>query len=83
MKKLFSLLLALAMLLSLVSVASADENITLTVMMYERGNTTNTYGSATDNYWTRWMQTNFGDPNGITLEYIPVPVPMRPRRSTP
>ena len=53
MKKLFSLLLALAMLLSLVSVASADENITLTVMMYERGNTTNTYGSATDNYWTR------------------------------
>ena len=73
MKKLMSLLLALAMLLSLVSIATAEENITLTVMMYERGNTTNTYGSATDNYWTRWMQTNFGDPNGITLEYIPVP----------
>ncbi|MFR6327592.1 MAG: extracellular solute-binding protein [Eisenbergiella sp.] len=29
--------------------------------------------SATDNYWTRWIQQEFGDPNNITLKYIPVP----------
>ena len=73
MKKMLSILLALAMLLGMVGTVCADENITLTVMVYERGNTTNTYGSATDNYWTRWIQQAFGDPNGITVEYIPVP----------
>ena len=73
MKKMLSILLALAMLLGMVGTVCADENITLTVMVYERGNTTNTYGSATDNYWTRWVQQAFGDPNGITVEYIPVP----------
>lgn len=52
---------------------STGEATTLTVMVYERGNTTETYGSATDNYWTRWIQQEFGDPNNITLEYIPVP----------
>lgn len=73
MKKLLSVLLALALVLSMVGFASADENVTLSIMIYERGNTTNTYGSVTDNYWTRWMQENFGDPNGITLKYVPVP----------
>lgn len=52
---------------------SSAEPTTLTVMVYERGNTTETYGSATDNYWTRWIQQEFGDPNNITIEYIPVP----------
>lgn len=73
MKKLLSLILTLTMLLGMACAASAEENVLLTIMIYERGNTTNTYGSATDNYWTRWMQTNFGDSNGITLKYIPVP----------
>lgn len=73
MKKLLSILLTLVMLLSLTGMALANENIKLTVMMYERGNTTNTYGSATENYWTKWIQSNFGDPNGISIEYIPVP----------
>lgn len=73
MKKMLSILLAIAMLLGMVGTVMADDNITLTVMVYERGNTTNTYGSATDNYWTRWVQEAFGDPNGITVEYVPVP----------
>lgn len=55
------------------SAASNGETVKLSVAVYERGNTTNTYGSATDNYWTRWMQSEFGDPNGIELEYIPIP----------
>ena len=52
--------------------APADAT-TLSVMIYERGNTTETYGSATDNYWTRWIQQEFGDPNNITLTFVPVP----------
>lgn len=52
---------------------SKAEATTLTVMMYERGNTTETYGSATDNYWSQWIQKEFGDPNNITVTYIPVP----------
>ncbi len=55
------------------SQASQAEPTTLSIMMYDRGNTTETYGSATDNYWTRWIQQEFGDPNNITLTYIPVP----------
>nr|WP_300850717.1 extracellular solute-binding protein [uncultured Acetatifactor sp.] len=49
------------------------EATTLSVMMYDRGNTTETYGSATDNYWTHWVQKEFGDPNNITVTFVPVP----------
>lgn len=73
MKKLLSVLLVLALAVSMVGFAAAEENVTLTVMIYDRGNTTNTYGTVTDNYWTRWVQTTFGDPNGITVKYVPVP----------
>ncbi|WP_029390125.1 extracellular solute-binding protein [Paenibacillus peoriae] len=29
--------------------------------------------TVTDNYWTRYAQKQFGDPNGIELSYVPVP----------
>lgn len=74
MKKTLSTLLVLSMLLGMTGIAlAADNPVTLKVMIYDRGNTTNTYGSATDNHWTRWVQTAFGDPNGIKVEYVPVP----------
>jgi putative aldouronate transport system substrate-binding protein len=25
-----------------------------------------------DNYWTKWVQDNFGTPNNITIEYVPI-----------
>lgn len=52
---------------------STADPATLTVMVYERGNTTETYGSATDNYWTRWIRQEFLESNNINVEYIPVP----------
>ncbi len=75
MKKIVVWSLVLAMLLTLfpLSLAFADDMVTLRVEVYDRGNTTATYGSITDNYWTRWMQKNFGDPNNIKLEYVAVP----------
>lgn len=75
MKRILSVMLALVLLLGVMPMvaAMADDMITLKVGVYERGNTTNTYGTVTDNYWTRWMQSEFGDPNNIKLEYIPIP----------
>ena len=49
------------------------EQVNLRVSIFDRGNTTSEYGSATDNYWTRWMQKTFGDTNGINLEYVAIP----------
>lgn len=85
-KKVVSVVMASAMALSLGGCGGSSgkentdsqgkesgESKKLTVMVYERGNTTETYGSATDNYWTQWIQKEFGDPNNITLEYVPVP----------
>lgn len=73
MKKVLVITLALAMLFSTCYIAVAEEQVTLKVAVYERGNTTAAYGTATDNYWTRWIQEKFGDPNGIKLEYVPIP----------
>jgi putative aldouronate transport system substrate-binding protein len=76
MRKLFCLALALtvAACAGIVPTAYASSNtVTLQVSVFERGNTTNTYGTVSDNYWTRWVQKEFGDPNGINVEYIPIP----------
>ena len=27
---------------------------------------------ADNNYWTKWIQKNFGDPNNITMKFVPV-----------
>ena len=77
-KRFLSTMLASTFVLGLTGYGSSavfadEENTTLRIMVYDRGNTTETYGSATDNYWTRWLQKDFGDPNNITLEYVAVP----------
>lgn len=48
-----------------------EENITLRIPVYDRGQT----GQApvTDNYWTKYVQENFGDKHNITVEYISIP----------
>lgn len=51
---------------------SSSGNVTLQIEVFERGEAP-TGTSVTDNYLTRYAQTNFGDPNGIKLEYVPVP----------
>nr|WP_248930934.1 extracellular solute-binding protein [Paenibacillus hamazuiensis] len=48
------------------------KQVTLRVEMFDRGNAP-AGQSATDNYWTKWMQEKFGTPNNIKLEYVPVP----------
>ncbi|MBQ6382189.1 MAG: extracellular solute-binding protein [Clostridia bacterium] len=80
MKKVWSLILALALLLTMVSIVPAataeeifryDEPITLKVSVFDRGNTG---GTAVDNnHWSKWIQENFGDPRNIKIEWVVIP----------
>ena len=46
------------------------ENVTLTIPVYDRG--VADVPDVTSNYWTRWIQENFGDPYNITVEFEPI-----------
>ncbi|MGO4108289.1 extracellular solute-binding protein [Paenibacillus sp. YAF4_2] len=52
---------------------TSKEKVTLKVEVFDRGNAPAGAGPVTDNYWTQWIQKNFGDPNNIKLEFVPVP----------
>ena len=45
-------------------------NVTLKVPVYDRG--VEGVPTVNDNYWTKWIQTNFGDKYNITVEYVPI-----------
>ncbi len=45
-------------------------NITLKVAVYDRG--VEGVPTVDDNYWTKWVQENFGDKYNITVKYIPI-----------
>lgn len=78
MKKILSLVLALAMVMSFMLTANAEsevyrfeEPVTLRVSVFDRGNAGGT--APDDNYWTKWIQENFGDPRNITIEWVVIP----------
>ena len=85
MKRFVSLLLTLALVLGLgiVSVASAEEatgieswepfadRVTITVPVYDRSK--EGYPAVDDNYWTQWVQENFGDKYNIDVQYVAIP----------
>ena len=80
MKKILALILAAMMLLALVPAASADvpadwapfaENVTIKVAVYDRGQ--EGVPPVEENYWTKWIQENFGDKYNITVQYVAIP----------
>ncbi len=80
MKKFLSLVLAAALLLSLVSLSTAEEaaawepfaeNVTITIPVYDRGQAG--VPNVEDNYWTKWIQENFGDKYNVTVKYVAIP----------
>ena len=74
MKKLFSLLIVLAMLLALMPAVFAEgfaENVTITIPVYDRGQAG--VPNVEDNYWTNWIQENFGNQYNITVKYVGIP----------
>lgn len=82
MKRTVTLLLVFAMALSLAGFASAEaatgmaawtpfeENVELQIPVYDRG--VAGLPSVQDNYWTQWIQENFGDPYNITVKFVPI-----------
>ncbi len=80
MKRILSLILALALLLGVAAVAGAEvpadwepfaERVTISVPVYDRSK--EGYPAVDDNYWTNWIQTEFGDKYNITVKYIAIP----------
>lgn len=81
MKKLLSLVLAVAMLMSIGFTATAetassdvyrfDQQVTLKVSVFDRGNAGGT--APDDNFYTQWIQENFGDPRNIKIEWVVIP----------
>jgi len=84
MKKLVSLLLALCLVIGIASFAGADEaatgiaswepfaeRVTITVPVYDRSKAG--YPAVDDNYWTKWIQANFGDKYNIDVQYVAIP----------
>lgn len=47
------------------------ENVTLQVPVYDRGQ--EGVPTVDSNYWTQWVQENFGDKYNITVEYVGIP----------
>ena len=84
MKRFLSLLLTLALVLSLgvVTAASAEETgiaswepfaerVKITVPVYDRSK--EGYPPVDDNYWTQWIQENFGEKYNIDVQYVAIP----------
>lgn len=47
-----------------------ESNVTLKVPVYDRG--VEGVPTVNDNYWTKWIQENFGDKYNITVEFVPI-----------
>ncbi|NLM11751.1 MAG: extracellular solute-binding protein, partial [Clostridiaceae bacterium] len=45
--------------------------VTIQIPVYDRG--VEGQAPVDDNYWTRWIQSEFGDKNNITVEYVAIP----------
>ncbi len=80
MKKILALALTAVMLLSMLPAALATtdpawepfaENVSITIPVYDRGQAG--VPNVEDNYWTKWIQENFGDKYNITVNYVAIP----------
>ena len=48
-----------------------EERVKITVPVYDRS--LEGYPAVDDNYWTKWIQTEFGDKYNIDVEYVAIP----------
>ncbi|MBQ7615827.1 MAG: extracellular solute-binding protein [Butyrivibrio sp.] len=46
------------------------DQVTLRVAVYDRGDNGNGCSDVENNYWTKWVQENFGDKYNIKVEYV-------------
>ncbi|MGB4661934.1 MAG: extracellular solute-binding protein [Mobilitalea sp.] len=48
-----------------------DEKVTITIPVYDRSE--EGYPAVDDNYWTRWIQTEFGDQWNVEVKFVAIP----------
>ena len=48
-----------------------DEKVHITVPVYDRSK--EGYPAVNDNYWTKWVQSEFGDKWNVEVEYVAIP----------
>lgn len=48
------------------------EEVTLQIPVYDRGDSGNGCSDVENNYWTNWVQENFGDKYNINVEYVAI-----------
>ena len=46
------------------------DQVTLRVAVYDRGDAGNGCSDVENNYWTKWVQENFGDKYNVKVEYV-------------
>lgn len=46
------------------------EKVTLQIPVYDRGDSGNGCSDVENNYWTKWVQENFGDKYNIDVQYV-------------
>ena len=79
MKKILALVLTAVLMLSLLPMAAAEtadwepfaENVSITIPVYDRGQAG--VPNVESNYWTKWIQENFGDKYNVTVNYVAIP----------
>ena len=86
MKRLISLAVALVLCLGMVSAVAAEltvtptlpenwepfaDRVTITVPVYDRAK--EGYPAVDDNYWTKWVQKEFGDKWNVDVKYVAIP----------
>ena len=79
MKKMLALILSAVMMLSLLPMATAEtagwepfaSNVSITIPVYDRGQAG--VPNVEDNYWTKWIQENFGDKYNVTVNFVAIP----------
>ena len=47
-----------------------SDQVTLRVAVYDRGDNGNGCSDVENNYWTKWVQENFGDKYNVKVEYV-------------
>lgn len=47
-----------------------ENNVTLKIPVYDRG--VEGVPSVSENYWTKWIQENFGNKYNVTVEFVPI-----------
>ncbi|MCD8378968.1 MAG: substrate-binding domain-containing protein [Lachnospiraceae bacterium] len=49
-----------------------ENTVTLQIPVYDRGSSSNGVADVVDNYWTNWIQENFGDVYNIDVQFVAI-----------